>query len=213
MDLLDAKNVSWKYYTPEPYFLWTGPDAISHIRYGADWANVSIPETNVFSDIAQGHLPTVSWVIPTGANSDHANTLSNTGPSWVADVVNAIGASQYWKNTAIFVTWDDWGGWYDHVKPPIYDSYDLGFRVPLIVISPYAKAAYVSHTQHEFGSILHFIEEQFGLGSLGYTDARADDFSDCFNFSQTPLNYRPVPTAYSARQLMARWHAEPPDND
>jgi len=213
LDLLDAKSVSWKYYTPEPYFLWTGPDAIHHIRYGADWSNVSIPETNVFSDISQGHLPAVSWIIPTGANSDHANNLSNTGPSWVADVVNAIGTSQYWKNTAIFVTWDDWGGWYDHVKPPIYDSYELGFRVPLIVISPYAKAAYVSHTQHEFGSILRFVEERFGLGSLGYTDARADDFADCFNFSQAPLNYQPVPTKYSARQLMARWRPEPPDSD
>ncbi len=213
LDLLDAKGVSWKYYTPLPYFLWSAPDAIRHIRYGADWAKLSIPETNVFSDIAQGHLPAVSWVIPTGANSDHANNLSNTGPSWVADVVNALGTSQYWNNTAIFVTWDDWGGWYDHVKPPIYDSYELGFRVPLIVVSPYAKAAYVSHTQHEFGSILHFVEERFGLGSLGYTDARADDLSDCFNFSQAPLSYHPVATQLSPRQLMLRWRAAPPDND
>jgi phospholipase C len=166
-DLLDAKNISWKYYTPEPYFLWTAPDAISHIRYGADWAKVSIPETNIFSDIDLGQLPAVAWVIPTGTDSDHAGTLSNAGPSWVGDVVNAIGTSKYWNNTVIFVTWDDWGGWYDHVKPQIYNSYELGFRVPLIVISPYAKAGYVSHVQHEFGSILKFIEEQYGLGSLG----------------------------------------------
>jgi phospholipase C len=213
LDLLDEDNVSWKYYTPLPYFLWTGPDAISHIRYGPDWAKVSIPETNIFSDIDLGQLPAVSWVIPTGTDSDHANELSDAGPSWVADVVNAVGTSKYWNNTAIFVTWDDWGGWYDHVKPQIYNSYELGFRVPLIVISPYAKPGYVSHVPHEFGSILKFIEERYGLPTLGYTDERADDLSDCFNFSQPPLPYRPVATRYSRAQLMARWHASPPDND
>ncbi len=212
-DLLDAKGISWKYYTPEPYFLWAAPDAISHIRYGSDWAKVSIPETNIFSDINLGQLPAVSWVIPNGTNSDHANTLSDAGPSWVADVVNAIGTSKYWKNTVIFVTWDDWGGWYDHVKPQIFNSYELGFRVPLIVISPYAKPGYVSHTQHEFGSILHFTEEQFGLGSLGYTDARGDDLSDCFNFAQTPLTYHVVTAKYSKAELMSRRRVMPPDND
>ena len=113
----------------------------------------------------------------------------------------------------IFVTWDDWGGWYDHVKPQIFNSYELGFRVPLIVISPYAKPGYVSHTQHEFGSILHFTEEQFGLGSLGYTDARGDDLSDCFNFAQTPLTYHVVTAKYSKAELMSRRRVMPPDND
>jgi phospholipase C len=212
-DLLDAANLSWRYYTPNAYFLWTGPEAISHLRYGSDWANVTVPETRIFDDIEQGRLPTVSWVIPTGANSDHAGKLSDTGPSWVASVVNAIGQSAYWNHTAIFVTWDDWGGWYDHVKPPIYNSYELGFRVPLLVISPYAKAGYVSHVQHEFGSILHFTEEQFGLKSLGYTDSRADDLSDCFNFSQPALRFRPVQTRYSKEQLLEQWKESPPDND
>jgi phospholipase C len=212
-DLLDAAGISWRYYTPNPYFLWTGPEAIKHLRYGSAWANVTVPETRIFQDIAQRQLPAVSWVIPTGANSDHAGERSDTGPSWVADVVNAIGKSPYWKNTVIFVTWDDWGGWYDHVKPTIYNSYELGFRVPLLVISPYAKAAYVSHVPHEFGSILHFTEEQFSLNSLGYTDARADDLSDCFNFSQAPLPYLPVAAPYSKQQLLERWQATPPDND
>ena len=213
MDLLDAKGLSWKYYTPNPSFIWSGPDAIRHIRYGADWGKVSVPETNIFTDISLGQLPAVSWVIPTGANSDHSKTESATGPSWVGDVVNAIGTSRYWNNTVIFVTWDDWGGWYDHVKPQIFGSYELGFRVPLIVISPYAKAGYVSHDQHEFGSLLRFTEEQFGLGSLGYTDARADDLADCFDFNQTPLPYEPVPTRYSATQLTRMWRFSPPDND
>src|SRR5579872_1028671 len=213
LDLLDAKGISWKYYTPLPYFLWSGPDAIHHIRYGPDWANVSIPETNIFNDISQGHLQAVSWVIPTGTNSDHAKTLSNAGPSWVADVVNAIGTSQYWKDTAIFVTWDDWGGWYDHVPPQIYNQYELGFRVPLIVISPYAKAGYVSHVPHEFGSILHFTEERFNLGNLGYSDARADDLADCFNFNQAPLTYHSVSVRYTKDDLLRRWRASPPDDN
>lgn len=213
MDLLDAKGISWKYYTPNPYFLWSAPDAIHHIRYGTDWVNVSVPETNIFNDIALHQLPAVAWVVPTGSNSDHAGTDSSAGPSWVADVVNAIGTSPYWNSTVIFVTWDDWGGWYDHVAPTIYNSYELGFRVPLIVISPYAKAGYVSHVPHEFGSILKFIEEQFDLGSLGFTDARADDLSDCFNFSQVPLPYHPVSAPLSRQQLIARWRFEPPDNE
>jgi phospholipase C len=212
-DLLDAAGVSWNYYTPDPYFLWTAPEAIKHLRYGSQWTHVIVPETGIFSDIRQGRLAGVSWVIPTGANSDHPGSRSDTGPSWVADVVNAIGESPYWKTTAIFVTWDDWGGWFDHVRPTIYNSYELGFRVPLLVISPYAKPGYVSHVQHEFGSILHFVEERFGLGSLGYTDARADDLSDCFNFAQPPLPFRPVSTKYSTQQLIARWAPSPPDDE
>ena len=82
----------------------------------------------------------------------------------MASIVNAIGNSPYWSNTAIFITWDDWGGWYDHVPPhSIINSYEYGFRVPLIVVSPYAKPGYVSHVTHDFGSILKFIEQNFGL--------------------------------------------------
>jgi phospholipase C len=212
-DLLDSHRVSWRYYTPEPFFLWTGPEAIKHIRFGADWSKVSVPETNFFNDIALGTLPAVSWVVPTSTNSDHASSNSKAGPSWVGDVVNVVGTSQYWNNTVIFVTWDDWGGWYDHVAPTIYNGYELGFRVPLIVISPYAKAGYVSKVPHEFGSILKFIEENWDLGSLGYTDQRADDLADCFDFMQTPLPYKPVSTLYTKEQLMHAWRPEPPDND
>ena len=186
-DLLDARGVSWRYYDALTYGgLWSGPDAIQHIRFGPDWANVTVPGAKILTDIARGQLAGVSWVIPTAAASDHALSTDGSGPYWVASIVNAVGTSQYWNDTAIFVTWDDWGGWFDHVSPPIYGSYELGFRVPLIVVSPYARRGYVSHVQHEFGSIIHFIESTYGLGSLGYTDARADDLADCFDFSQTP---------------------------
>ena len=215
MDLLDAKGVSWTYYEPHSGGLWDGPDAYRHIRQtAADWARVKIPEKTIFSDISSGKLADVSWVIPDGKNSDHPNSRSDTGPSWVASIVNAVGASPYWSSTAIFVTWDDWGGWYDHVPPPQYNSYELGFRVPLIVISPYAKRSYVSHDQHEFGSILKFVEENWRLGSLGTTDARADDLGDCFDFAQKPGPY----TAVAAKYPLAYFEDEeaaftPPDDE
>lgn len=110
----------------------------------------------------------MSWVIPDGGASDHPDNPTDTGPSWVAAIVNAIGQSSYWADTAIIVTWDDWGGWYDHVAPMpgIRDSYEYGLRVPLIVISPYTKPAYISHVNHDFGSILKSVETVFLLGRL-----------------------------------------------
>lgn len=184
--------------------MWNAPDAIEHIRYGSDYAYVVAPTKQIITDIGAGNLPNVSWAIPTAAESDHASVTDGSGPSFVASIVNAVGASQYWNSTAIFVVWDDWGGWYDHIKPPQYNYYELGFRVPLIAISPYARPAYVSHTQHEFASILNFVEETFGVtctnpppncGALRYTDMRADDLSDMFNYAQTPLAFKQIPAA------------------
>jgi phospholipase C len=203
LDLLDQRGVSWRYYQPSlGPGLWFGPDAISHIRYGPDYAKVQTPSTSIFTDISQNKLQQVSWVIPTAAASDHARSTDGTGPAWVASIVNAIGASPYWSDTAIFVTWDDWGGWYDHAKPQQYNTYELGFRVPLIVVSPYARPGYVSHVQHEYGSILKFTESAFGLGTLGYTDARADDLSDCFDYNQAPITFHTIQSSLRASDFM-----------
>ncbi len=194
MDLLEGASLSWRYYQAHPGAgLWEAPDAIRHISRSKLLAtHVVSPPKQVLTDIAQGHLANVVWVTPTAAASDHAGVTDGSGPSWVASIVNAIGESPYWDSSAIFVTWDDWGGWYDHVPPPQYNAYELGFRVPLIVISPYAKAHFVSHRRHEFGSILRFVEDAFGLPSLRTTDARSDDLSDCFDFAQTPIRFRPI---------------------
>jgi len=215
-DLLDAKSLSWHYYQYHGKSgIWNAPDAISHIRHSAEYkTDVTWPPSRVLTDIGKGRLADVVWVTPTGKESDHAGVTNGTGPAWVASVVNAIGQSQYWDSTVIFVTWDDWGGWYDHVKPPEYNSYELGFRVPLIAISPYAKQGYVSHKQHEFGSILKFTEEAFDLGSLNTTDVRSDNLSDCFNFAQHPRSFSPIPThvgpSYFLKQPMS---TENPDDD
>jgi len=203
MDLLDPRHLSWRYYTSGSSWenvLWTAPNAIHHLRFGAAWKNVIPSPIQILVDIENQQLPAVSWVVPKGQYSDHAGTNEGLGPSWVAAIVNAIGNSPYWSNTTIFITWDDWGGWYDHVAPPIYNSYEYGFRVPLIVVSPYAKPHFVSHQMHDFGSILRFIEENFSLPTLGYADLRADDLSDCFDYTQAPLAYQtvtaPLPKSY-----------------
>ena len=217
-DLLDSAGKSWKYYTPSNGGIWVGPNAIQHICApansvctGPDWVNnVVLNNTQVLTDISSGQLPAVSWVIPTGQASDHPGNNNGTGPSWVASIVNAIGGSSYWSNTAVIITWDDWGGWYDHVPPPkvIEDrtswgsGYVYGFRVPLIIVSPYVKAGYVSHVTHDFGSILKFIEQIFSLPSLGYADAAADDLSDCFNFGQTPLQFHSIAAPLSAEHFL-----------
>jgi phospholipase C len=185
---------------------------------GPDWTGanpkVVLNQAQVLTDIANNQLPQVSWVIPNGAESDHALSNDGSGPSWVASVVNAIGGSAYWSNTAIILTWDDWGGWYDHVSPPILNSYEYGFRVPMIVISPYAKPGYVSKVTHDFGSILKFTEETFNLPSLGYADASADDLSDCFNFNQTPLQFQSIAAPLGAEYFLNdKRPPTDPDND
>lgn len=206
-DLFDQHSITWKYYTyvagAGDANQWSAYDSIQGIRFGPDWArNVITPETTVLSDIANHNLAQVSWVIPSPTNSDHALVDGNTGPAWVTSVVNAVGQSSYWQDTAIFVTWDDWGGWYDHVVPPQLDLDGLGYRVPLIVISPYAKKHYISHVQHEFGSILKYMEETLNLPSLGQTDVRADDLSDFFDYTQTPSPFAPFAQRFSTQYFL-----------
>ena len=214
MNEMDAAGVSWKYYQAfSGAGLWNAVDAISSIWSNKSEmaANVVTPSSQVLSDIANGQLADVVWVIPTSLASDHPQVTNGSGPSWVASVVNAIGNSQYWSNTAIYITWDDWGGFYDHVAPKVYNSFELGFRVPLIVVSPYAKPGYVSHVQHEFGSILKFTEETFGLPSLGTTDVRADDLSDCFNFGAQPKAFKRIQAKYRPSYFFHLPSEEPDD--
>ena len=214
-DLLDAKGVSWKYYAPSLNssvgYLWSAFDAIAKVRcqsydtktqacsgYGTDWTSKIVsPQTKVFDDVAKGRLPAFSWVLPDFADSDHPGSKSDTGPSWVASVVNAIGKSKFWKNTAIIVVWDDWGGFYDHVAPPQVDYQGLGFRVPLLAIAPYAKKGYIAHTGYEYGSIIKFVENNWQLGTLKATDVRAHDFTnDFFDFAQAPRAFVSISAKY-----------------
>src|SRR5262249_52792008 len=230
LDVLDQHGITWHYYTPNKIMnIWSAPETIMHIRNGADWnGKVVQPETQIISDAANGMLPEVSWVVPTGVNSDHPASQAfmtgpeDHGPQWVAQVVNAIGSNaRLWDHTAILITWDDWGGFYDAVPPPQLDTMGLGFRVPLLVVSPYAKAGHVSKVQYEFGSILKFVEETFGLPSMhsidaNATDDRANGLADCFDFAQQPRPYAPIATVLSVEDFLIEEQgipATPPDND
>jgi phospholipase C len=208
----DKAGVTWAYYTSPNHtsgWLWDAYQANQYVYNGSDWNNdVITPQTQFFSDVSNGKLRQISWVTPTCANSDHASCKSNTGPDWVASLVNAIGESKYWNNTAIFIFWDDYGGWYDS-EPPAYVDYDgLGIRVPMIVISAYAKKGYVSHVHYEHGSILKFVENQFGLGRLSASDKRATSpEKDCFNFAAAPRKFQAIPTVHGKDYFMH----QPPD--
>jgi phospholipase C len=204
-DTLDAANLSWKYYAPaigkDPGDIFSSFDSIKRIRYGPEWKhNISTPPTKVLADAAAGRLPAVSWVVPDYLWSDHPSAGTPYGPSWVTAVVNAIGSSPDWKSTAIVVVWDDWGGWFDPAPPPQVDFRGLGIRVGCLIISPYVRP-HVSHTTYEFGSILKFVEQTYGLPALGkvsdgYTDARATSILDSFDFTQKPRKYHTIPAPY-----------------
>ncbi len=199
-DLLDAKGVSWKYYVP-PFNtiygkLMSAFDLVAAVRKGPEWTtNVITPQTQILNDISNHQLADVSWVVPSQPDSDHPKEKIDNGPSWVASVVNAIGTSPYWNSTAIIIVWDDWGGFYDNVKPTAQYGYGgLGPRVPAIVVSPYAKPGYISTTPYEFGSILRYIEENWNLGYLGTSDTRANSLIDCFNYAQKRINFKVIAT-------------------
>ena len=209
-DLLDNAGVSWKFYATKVCAagtkcagnpgIWSAFDAISAVRYGNEWGtNVVWPDTKIFSDIDDGALPAVAWITPDGANSDHPqqHCKCDSGPSWVASIVNKIGESQYWDTTAIVVIWDDFGGFYDHVPPPFYDNQGgLGFRIPMLIISPYVQP-HVDHTQYETASILKFIEQNWSLGSLGKLDKRAQNsIADAFDFNMSPRKFKRITKKY-----------------
>ena len=237
-DLLHSP-LSWRYYTPSAGLIWTAPDAIQHICQstgpggdcvGPEWTNhVDLKSADVLNDIGNCQLRSVSWVIPTGANSDHAAATDGGGPSWVASIVNAIGNSSrcdndngYWNNTAIFITWDDWGGWYDHVPPPFLPQpqgdYQYGFRVPLIVVSAYTPANYINNARHDFGSILRFIEHNFSIpeGALNFADMRStSDLTNFFDLSSEPRRFRVIDATKNAAFFLndKRPPTDPDDDD
>jgi phospholipase C len=210
---LDTASIPWAYYTASTPSgdgaYWSAYSAINKIYYGADWKkDVITPQTIFFNDVKKGRLRPVSWITPTCENSDHASCNSDTGPAWVASLVNAIGRSQYWKTTAIFVVWDDYGGWYDHVAPKMLDYDGLGFRVPLLVVSPYAKVGYVSHKSYELSSIVRFVEDRFGLPHMAASDKRAlSPADDCFDFTQSPRPFKAIQSSENEEYFLR----QPPD--
>jgi phospholipase C len=244
MDYLFANanpKITWTYYSAGQAGIWVAPNSLSNIcipsggvctgpywTKGASNGYVDPKPPDVLNDIGSCALSQVSWVTPAGQYSDHPIN-SGQGPSWVAAIVNAIGnnttcdGTGYWKDTAIFITWDDWGGWYDHV-PPVFQTgtnqndYQLSFRVPLVVVSAYStKVGYISNAQYDFGSILKGIEGIFGLNNLGFADKRAvNDLHDFFNFGQAATTYKTIPAPLDGSFFTtgaAAAEMDPPDTD
>jgi len=188
-DELNNAGVSWKYYAPskgEPGYVFSTYNAIGHIRNGPDWTQNVVPDTQFAIDAANGNLPAVSWVV-SGKTNEHPPNSTCYGENWTVNNMNALLNGPDGPSSAVFIVWDDFGGFYDHIVPPALDLYGLGPRVPFLILSPYVKPGHISHTRYEFSSVLKFIEELFGLPALSLRDANANDITDAFNFKQTPL--------------------------
>jgi phospholipase C len=189
-DSLQARGITWKYYAPaagESGYIWSALDAIAHIRLTSLWKNHVVPPGNLFKDALSGHLPAVSWVVMSFETSEHPPQSACVGENWTVEQLNAIMLGPDWNSTVVFLTWDDFGGFYDHVPPPVVDKLGFGPRVPLLIISPWVKSGYISHTTLEFSSILKFVEQRFGLNPLTQRDAKANSLLDSFDFNQSPL--------------------------
>ena len=212
-DLVNNAGLSWKDYSPplgSSGAQWNEMDAINHIRNSPQWATNVLPDSQFYNDAAGtngGFLANVSWLVEPVNKSGHPPNSFCADENVVVSLVNAVMQGPHWNDTAIFITFDDFGGFYDHVPPPYLAtnaSGDLtgpGFRTPLIVISPYAKQGYVSHTVSEFSSLVATAENFLGLPRLGgkARDATVNDLSDAFDFTQTPrtplvLTQRTCPT-------------------
>ena len=202
-ELTDAQ-VPWSYYAPTEHqvgYLWSTYMAVQ--RYADDQALFDDhvhPVDDILTDINAGSLPPVTWIVPQFEWSEHPEYNLCWGEDWTTKIVNALMASPDWDQTAVFITWDDWGGFYDHVAPPEIDGFGLGFRVPAITISPYAKEGFVDSKQGEFSSILRFIEQNWHLGPLTKRDARGNDMTQNFDFSQDPRPPDPRPSRGDAGQ-------------
>jgi phospholipase C len=219
--LLHANDISWAYYVaegtepdcrademtcapvrqqPGTPGIWNPLPYFDTVQQDGQLSNVK-PATDFYTAAAAGTLPQVSWIVPNGKDSEHPPALVSDGQAYVTGLINAVMNGPDWASTAIFVTWDDWGGFYDHVAPPVVDGLGYGLRVPGLVISPYARQGFIDHQVLSFDAYLKFIEDDF-LGGARIdpaTDGRPDsrpsvrenapilgDLTADFDFTQPP---------------------------
>jgi phospholipase C len=192
-DELDKHHIPWTYYAPsqgQPGYFWNSFDAIKHIRKGLDWTTHMADYSSFAGDARAGKLPTVSWLVQPFDVSDHPGFSICAGENWTVQQINAVMSNRSeWQHTAIILTWDDFGGFYDHVPPPKGPNpmIQYGLRVPAIIISPYARPHFIDHTQLNFGSILKLVETLYHLRPTGPVDRVSKDLLSSFNFRQKPL--------------------------
>jgi phospholipase C len=190
-DRLEEEGLSWKYYAPgqdQSGYIWSALDAIKHIRLTSLWTQHVVPTEQFAKDAQNGELPAVSWLVTSAGLSEHPPASVCLGENWTVEQLNALMRGPDWDSTVVFLTWDDFGGFYDHVAPPVVDNFGFGPRVPMLIISPWVKRGYITHTTLEFSSVLKFIEERFDLDPLTERDEDANDLIDSFDFGQRPLD-------------------------
>jgi phospholipase C len=196
-ELLSRANVDWASYSADPYqagYIWQAYSSVEGVYRDEElWDEHIWPVDDLLRDIEANALPSVTWVTPRFQLSDHPPFSTKHAHNWVTDIVNGVMRSEMWESIAIFITWDEWGGLYDHVVPPKFDGIDLGFRVPMIVISPYAKRGYVDDAQAEFSAPLRFVAENWGLPRRTPRIRRSHDFEHVFDFAGPPRRPDPRP--------------------
>jgi phospholipase C len=203
---LSTAGISWKWYDGDTNAtapnLWNVLPVFDYFQTHPEELSAHVKNTQDFvTDAQNDSLPAVSWIIPgewhpqalpsVFANesvSEHPPARSDCGMDYVAYLVNQVMQSPAWDSTAIIITWDDYGGFYDHVAPQQVDQYGEGFRVPTLIISPWAKHHYIDHTQYEFASLLKLAEHNFNLPTVNPwgRDIAANDMMNSFNFTQVP---------------------------
>jgi len=192
VDLFEKSNVDWKYYDEKPnphkHSLWNPLPGFKEFKDNPKLMDHLVQLNQFYKDVSNNYLPQVCWIVPTAPDSEHPPADSARGMWHVTGLINAIMKSKLWKDTLIVVTWDDFGGFYDHVYPPDVDQFGYGPRVPCLVISPYSRAGTVVHATYDFTSPLRLIEECFGLPPLTGRDRSASPMLDCFDFHQKPLD-------------------------
>ena len=212
VDEANAVGVSWKYYSSPPGqfgYLWNALDAFRNTRLSKQWTtNISTPSA-FDSDLRSNRLPAISWLTPPVIDSEHPPESVCRGENWTVGQINRIMRSSVWPHTVIVLTWDDFGGFYDHVAPPRSQgawNNTLGPRVPMLVISPFAKPHHISHDQLDFRSILKFVENQFRLPHLDHYDRSVTSIGQMLDTSQAPdpaLRLRPLVCPTESSRLPA----------
>jgi phospholipase C len=189
-ELLQNSHVTWKYYderpNPRKHSVWNPMPDFRQFQRSPELMSHLVGLDQFYQDAQSGKLPEVCWIVPTGVDSEHPPADSARGMRHVTDLVNAIMRSNAWRDSVIIITWDDYGGFYDHVAPPSVDQFGYGPRVPALVISPFARPGFICHTKLDFTSPLKLIEQRFGLGPLASRDKEANDMLDSFDFQQKP---------------------------
>jgi phospholipase C len=214
-DRLEERGLSWKYYAPgegQSGYIWSALDAIRHIRLTSLWQQHVVPPAQFVDDAQSGRLPAVSWLVTSSGLSEHPPASVCLGENWTVEQLNALMKGRNWKSTVVFLTWDDFGGFYDHLAPPVVDNFGFGPRVPLLIISPWAKRGHITHTTLEFSSVLKFIEERFDFEPLTERDRDANDLIDSFHFDRRPreplvLQERQCPGATADIKLDPQFHS------